>query len=233
MKDNKSVAAMIAALKQEYGQGECALHYEKPYELLIAARLSAQCTDERVNLITPALFERFPTMEAFAVADVKEVEEYVHSCGFYHAKARNIVDLCRMLLADYHGEIPNTIEELIKLPGVGRKTANLILGDIFGQPSVVADTHCIRISNLLGLCKTTDPAKVEQALRALLPPADSTMFCHHLVWHGRKVCIARRPQCANCCLAPWCDYVLGGTKAEPKPKAKKKRRAPKQETTKR
>ena len=196
METSERVAGIIAALKQEYPDALCALHYGKDYELMIAVRLSAQCTDARVNLVTPALFARYPTLDAFAEADVAEVEGYVHSCGFYKHKAEDIVLACRMLRDEYGG--------------VGRKTANLLLGDIYGTPgSVVCDTHCIRICNLLGLASGKDPAKVEQQLRAILPPEESSDFCHRLVLHGRAVCAARKPACDRCCLAPYCKSFTG------------------------
>ena len=203
----EKVAGIIEALKEAYPNPMCALHYQKDYQLMIAVRLSAQCTDERVNLVTPALFERFPTLDAFAEADIAEVEEYVHSCGFYKHKARDIVLACRMLRDEYGGKVPGTMEALLRLPGVGRKTANLLLGDLYRVPgSVVCDTHCIRISNLLGLARGKEPEKVERQLRDILPPEESSDFCHRIVLHGRAVCVARRPQCANCTLAPWCGH---------------------------
>ena len=202
----EKVSHLIAALKEAYPDPMCALHYEHDYQLLIAVRLSAQCTDERVNQVTPALFERFPTLEAFAQAEVSEVEEYVHSCGFYRHKARDIVLASQMLLEKHGGKVPDTMEELLKLPGVGRKTANLLLGDLYQTPgSVVCDTHCIRISNKLGLAQGKEPEKVEKQLRAILPPEESSDFCHRIVLHGRAVCTARKPQCGKCALAPWCD----------------------------
>lgn len=210
MKTEERVQGVIAALKQAYPDPRCALHYEKDYELMIAVRLSAQCTDERVNLITPTLFARYPSLEAFAQADISEVETLVHSCGFYKHKARDIVLACQMLLRDYGGKVPGTMEELLKLPGVGRKTANLLLGDLYAVPgSVVCDTHCIRISNLLGLAAGKEPEKVETQLRAILPPDESSDFCHRIVLHGRAVCVARRPQCASCTLAPYCKSYTG------------------------
>ena len=210
METSERVAGIIAALKQEYPDALCALHYGKDYELMIAVRLSAQCTDARVNLVTPALFARYPTLDAFAEADVAEVEGYVHSCGFYKHKAEDIVLACRMLRDEYGGKVPGTMEQLLRLPGVGRKTANLLLGDIYGTPgSVVCDTHCIRICNLLGLASGKDPAKVEQQLRAILPPKESSDFCHRLVLHGRAVCAARKPACDRCCLAPYCKSFTG------------------------
>ena len=210
MEPTERAARIIAALKEDYPDALCALHYEKDYELLIAVRLSAQCTDERVNLVTPALFARYPTLEAFAQADLSEMEEAVHSCGFYRQKAKDIILACQMLLEKFDGKVPGTMEELLSLPGVGRKTANLILGDIYKQPgSVVCDTHCIRITNLLGLASGKEPEKVEQQLRAILPPEESSDFCHRIVLHGRAVCIARRPNCAQCHLAPYCRNFTG------------------------
>ena len=205
MELSERVDGVIRALKKDYPEALCALESQKDYELMIAVRLSAQCTDARVNLVTPALFERFPTLEAFAQADVEEVERYIHSCGFYKHKARDIVLACQMLLSDYGGRVPDSMEELLKLPGVGRKTANLLLGDLYGQEgAVVCDTHCIRICNLLGLANSKDPARVEQQLRAILPPKESSDFCHRIVLHGRAVCVARAPRCGLCSLAPWC-----------------------------
>ena len=208
MKKKADVLHIIEELKIRYPDGICSLDYPKDYELLFSVRLAAQCTDERVNLVTPALFARFPTLESLASADVTEVEEYIRSTGFFRAKARDIVAASRMLLEEYGGRVPDTMEDLLRLPGVGRKTANLILGDIYHKPGVVvADTHCIRISGKLGLTDgTKDPGKVEQQLRAILPPEESNDFCHRLVLHGRAVCMARKPDCPNCTLRPWCDF---------------------------
>lgn len=208
MKTIEEIWSIVNGLKELYPDGVCSLDYRKDYELLFSVRLAAQCTDERVNKVTPALYARFPTLEALAEADIAEVERYIHSTGFFRAKAKDIVLASQMLLRDYGGRVPDTMEELLKLPGVGRKTANLILGDVYHTPGVVvADTHCIRISGLLGLTDgTKDPAKVEQQLRAILPPEESNDFCHRLVLHGRAVCIARRPQCQSCVLRPWCDH---------------------------
>ena len=204
----QDVRAIVEALKELYPDSLCSLQYEKDYELLFAVRLSAQCTDERVNKVTPALYERFPTLESFAEADIEEVGQYIHSCGFFRGKSRDLVLCAQMLLSEYGGKVPETMEDLLRLPGVGRKTANLILGDIHDTPGVVvADTHCIRITGRLGLTDgTKDPAKVEQQLRKILPPEESNDFCHRMVLHGRAVCIARRPQCAKCTLRPWCDH---------------------------
>ena len=197
---------IIAALKQRYPDALCALQYDKDYELMIAVRLSAQCTDARVNLVTPALFARFPTLDAFAGADAAEVETYVHSCGFYRQKAKDIVQACRMLRDEHGGKVPDTMEALLRLPGVGRKTANLLLGDIYRRPgSVVCDTHCIRIANRLGLASGKEPEKVETQLRAILPPEESSDFCHRIVLFGRDVCTARSPKCGECPLRPFCS----------------------------
>lgn len=209
MKTPQQVRAMVDGLKQLYPDGICSLQYKKDYELLFAVRLSAQCTDERVNQVTPALFAHFPTLEAFAQADVEEVGEYIHSCGFFRAKSRDLVLCAQMLLSQHGGKVPGTMEELVALPGVGRKTANLILGDVFHTPGVVvADTHCIRISGRLGLTDgTKDPGKVEKQLREILPPEESNDFCHRLVLHGRAICTARQAKCGMCPLAPVCDYA--------------------------
>ena len=197
----------MSLLLREYPEADCTLDYAKPYEFLFSVRLAAQCTDERVNRITPALFARFPTLESFAEADVEEVEKYVHSCGFYRAKARDIIACAGMLLEKYGGELPSTMEELTALPGVGRKTANLILGDVFHIPgSTVVDTHCIRLSNRIGLVDgLREPEKIEMVLRELLPPDVSSQFCHCLVLHGRAVCDARAPHCEKCCLKEHCN----------------------------
>ena len=207
-KKKADVLSIIEELKRLYPEGICSLNYPKPYELLFSVRLAAQCTDERVNQVTPALFARFPTLESLAEADVSEVETYIHSTGFFRAKARDIVAASRMMVEEFGGRVPDNMEDLLKLPGVGRKTANLILGDVYHTPGVVvADTHCIRISGKLGLTDgTTDPAKVEAQLRAILPPEESNDFCHRLVLHGRAVCTARKPDCQNCTLRPWCAF---------------------------
>ena len=204
----EKVLSIIDILKQRYPDPMCALHYEKDYELMIAVRLSAQCTDARVNLVTPALFAAYPTLEAMASAPIEHVEKLVHSCGFYKHKARDIVLACQMLLIHYGGKVPGTMEELLKLPGVGRKTANLLLGDLYAVPgSVVCDTHCIRICGRLGLSQGKDPEKVESQLRAILPPEESSDFCHRIVLFGRDICTARSPRCAECPLSMWCNAV--------------------------
>ena len=200
--------AIIEVLKDRYPDALCALHYSKDYELMIAVRLSAQCTDARVNLVTPALFAAYPTLEAMAAADIGDVENYVRSCGFYKHKARDIVLGCQMLLADYGGKVPGTMEELLRIPGIGRKTANLLLGDIHGKPgAIVCDTHCIRICGRLGLSKGKEPEKVERQLRTILPPEESNDFCHRIVLFGREVCTARNPKCTGCPLAIFCTEI--------------------------
>lgn len=201
--------AAVTALKEAYPDAVCALRYEKDYELMIAVRLSAQCTDARVNQVTPKLFARFPTLDSFAEADVAEVEEYVKSCGFYRHKARDIVLACQALRDVYGGVVPDSMDALLKLPGVGRKTANLLLGDIYRKPAVVCDTHCIRITNKLGLAKGKEPEKVERQLWEVLPPEESSDFCHRIVLHGRAVCTARAPKCGECCLAGICESFTG------------------------
>ena len=204
------VLSLIELLKARYPDPMCALHYHKDYELMIAVRLSAQCTDARVNLVTPALFAAYPTLEAMANAPVSHIEELVHSCGFYKHKARDIVLACQMLLSDYGGKVPGTMEELLRLPGVGRKTANLLLGDLYQVPgSVVCDTHCIRICGRLGLTEGKDPDKVERQLRAILPPEESSDFCHRIVLFGRDICTARNPKCGECPLRPHCKTFTG------------------------
>lgn len=210
MTSKAAVNRIIETLKGIYPDGLCSLQYKKDYELLFAVRLSAQCTDERVNKVTPALYARFPTLESFAEADPAEVGEYIHSCGFYNGKARDIVACAQKLVNEYGGRVPGTMEELTGLPGVGRKTANLILGDVFGQPAYVCDTHCIRITGRLGLTDgSKDPLKVERQLRQCIPPEESNNFCHRMVLHGRAVCTARSPKCGECTLRPYCDFGQG------------------------
>ncbi len=205
--EKREVALLaVEALKELYPEALCSLVAEDPFQLLVATRLSAQCTDARVNLVTPALFSEFPDAASFMTADVKRVEELIHSCGFFRQKAKDIVGMSRDITEKHGGRVPDTMEELTALPGVGRKTANLILGDVYKQPAVVADTHLIRISNRLGLVETKDPLKVETALRELLPPEESNDFCHRAVLHGRALCDARNPRCSDCPLAAFCKY---------------------------
>ena len=207
MKTQAQISAIIEELKKLYPDALCSLEYQKDYELLFSVRLAAQCTDARVNLVTPALFERFPTLEAFAAATPDEVGEYVRSCGFWRAKAKDIVGSAQMLLRDFGGKVPDNMDNLLRLPGVGRKTANLILGDIYGKEGYVCDTHCIRITGRLGITDgIKDPLKVEQQLRKTIPPEESSDFCHRMVLHGRALCMARGPKCGECPLRELCDY---------------------------
>ena len=205
MASKAAIRRIIDTLKGLYPDALCSLQYEKDYELLFSVRLSAQCTDARVNQVTPALFARFPTLESFAQAQPEEVEPYIRSCGFFHGKARDLVGCARQLIERFDGKVPGTMEELTSLPGVGRKTANLILGDDYHQPAYVCDTHCIRITGRLGLTDgSKDPLQVERQLRAILPPEESSDFCHRMVLFGRDVCTARSPKCENCPLRADC-----------------------------
>ncbi len=204
MTEKERALLAVNALKEKYPHSICSLNAENPLQLIIATRLSAQCTDARVNLVTPHLFEKYKTIEDFAAADVTDVEEIIHSCGFFRAKAKDIVGMCQKMIADFGGKVPDNIEDLTSLPGVGRKTANLIMGDVYGKPAVVADTHLIRISNLLGLVSTKDPYKVEMKLRELLPPEESNDFCHRCVLHGRDTCVSGRPKCGECVMRAFC-----------------------------
>lgn len=197
----------VEALERVYPDAVCSLTYEKPYELLISTRLSAQCTDARVNLVTPVLFSKFSSLQSLADAPIEEIEEIIKPCGLFHTKAKDIKMLSRMLIDDFSGELPDTLEDLMKLPGIGRKTANLVMGDIFHQPAVVTDTHCIRICGRLGLTKEKEPFKVEMDLRKILPPEKSNDFCHRLVHFGREFCKARGPQCTVCPLQDICKNV--------------------------
>ena len=199
----------VEALKEAYPEAICSLVYSDPLQLLIATRLSAQCTDARVNLVTPELFSKYKTLDDLANAEIEDVEKIIRSCGFYHDKARDIVGIAKKIKSDFNGEVPSTIEELTSLPGVGRKTANLIMGDVFHAPSsVVTDTHLIRISNRIGLVDTKDPKKVEFELRKLLPPDESNDFCHRTVLHGRAVCTARKAHCDICTLKDFCKKKI-------------------------
>ena len=209
MKSKAAVRRIVEELKVLYPNARCSLEYKKDYELLFAVRLSAQCTDARVNMVTPSLYQKFPTLEAFANATYEEVGDAIRSCGFYNTKSKDIVECAKILLEKYGGKVPGTMEELTALPGVGRKTANLILGDVFKVPgSTVVDTHCIRISNRLGLVDDLkDPVKIEAELRRCLPPEKSSDFCHRIVLHGRAVCTARKPDCESCTLRSVCQFA--------------------------
>ena len=207
MRTAEQVEHIVNALAEEYPLADCTLDHNGAWELLVQVRLAAQCTDERVNMISPALFARFPNAEAMAAAEPEDVEPYIRSCGFFHGKARDIVEAARMLVNDFGGVVPDNMKDLLKLPGVGRKSANLILGDVYKKPgSVVVDTHCIRLSNRMGLVDDLkDPPKIETALRAILPPEGCSDFCHRIVYHGRAVCSARSPKCEECCVKQWCQ----------------------------
>ena len=216
MTEKQRAVLAVEALKKEYPDAICSLTYTEPLQLLIATRLSAQCTDARVNMVTPALFERFPTLNAFCDGPVEDIEEIIRSCGLYKTKARDIYAMCNKLRSDYNSVGPDTVEELTKLPGVGRKTANLVVGDIYHKPAVVTDTHCIRICGRLGLSEGKEPLKVEKQLRAVLPMDEANDFCHRLVLHGRAVCDARKPKCEICCMREFCKYAQETPVAEKK-----------------
>lgn len=209
MTKKQRAAEAILRLERQYPDAVCSLEYSIPHELLIATRLAAQCTDARVNMVTPTLFDRYPSIQALAEAEVSDITDIIHSCGFYKTKSQDIVNMCRMLISDFGGAVPDNMDDLLKLPGIGRKTANLVLGDIFGKPAIVCDTHCIRVTNLLGLTTVKEPAKVEQQLRPLLPPDKSNDFCHRTVLFGREFCIARRPRCEACPLGDICKSYSG------------------------
>ena len=204
MTKKQRAALCVEALEKEYTDALCSLNASNPLELLIATRLSAQCTDARVNLVTPALFEKYPTLEHYCNAEIEDIENIIHSCGFYKGKARDIKGIALKIRDEFGGDVPDSIEKLTSLPGVGRKTANLIMGDVYGQPAIVADTHLIRITNLIGLVATKDPKKVELELKKIIAPEKSNDFCHRMVLHGRAVCVARRPQCDKCCIRDYC-----------------------------
>ena len=198
---------LVEGLKREYPEAICSLVAGNPFELLIATRLSAQCTDARVNLVTPTLFAKYRTLDDYVNADVKDIEDIIHSCGFYHGKARDIIEIAKGVRDRFNGIVPDNIEDLTSLQGVGRKTANLIVGDVYGKAAVVADTHLIRLTNRMGLVATKDPKKVEMELKKILPPEESNDFCHRAVLHGRAVCTARKANCEICCLNEWCKKV--------------------------
>jgi endonuclease-3 len=204
--NNPNALRIVEILEDLYPDALCGLNYEVPWQLLFATRLAAQCTDERVNKVTPFLFAKYPTLEDFAAAKQTDVEEIIHSCGFYHGKARDLIGSANMLLSDFGGIVPDTMEQLLRLPGIGRKTANIILGDVYGKPAVVTDTHCIRLAGRIGLTVNSEPYKVEVDLAAIIPPEKQSDFCHRLVLHGRAVCNARKPKCAECAVLPYCAY---------------------------
>ncbi len=210
----KEAEKIIDILKKEYPDPACSLSYKDPLQLLIATRLAAQCTDARVNKVTPELFKRYQTVKDFADANIDEVESYIKSCGFYRIKAKDIVNMCKILKDEYNSIVPDSIDELIKLPGVGRKTANLVVGDIYKKPAVVVDTHCIRITRRLGVHDSKNPEKIEKILKEILPENESNDFCHRLVLHGRTVCKAITPKCGKCSLAVYCNEFISKNKTE-------------------
>lgn len=218
MTDKERALAAVDALKKEYPDAVCSLVYTQPLQLLIATRLAAQCTDARVNMVTPKLFDTYKTVDDFAQANVEDVQQLIKSCGLYKTKAKDIVAMCAALRDKFDGNVPDTVEQLVTLPGVGRKTANLVVGDIFNKPAVVVDTHCIRITSRLGFHSIKDAAKIEKILRELLPPEESNDFCHRIVLHGRAVCTARSPKCSICCMQGFCPSAF---KVENKTNTKK------------
>lgn len=204
LKEKADIVSEI--LLNEYKNAKCSLDFNTPLELLIATRLSAQCTDERVNIVTKDLFSKYKAVEEYAQADMSDIEKTIHSCGFFRAKSKSIVELSKKIKDEFNSKVPDTMESLLSLPGVGRKTANLILGELYNKPAIVADTHCIRLSNRIGFCKTDDPYKVELALKKLIKPESSLQFCHCLVNHGRSVCNARKPECGKCVISDYCKF---------------------------
>ncbi len=208
MNKNEYVNQLIERLKKEYPEAECTLKTKNPLQLLISTQLSAQCTDERVNMVTPALYAKYKTAEDFAKAPVEEIEGYIKSLGLYKNKAKNLKSCCETLVRDFGGEVPGNMEALLTLAGVGRKTANLVLGEAFGLPAVVVDTHATRLSRRMGLTKNVDPAKIEQDLKKIIPEHEQMNFCHRLVHHGRKYCTARNPDCIHCPLNDICKKIL-------------------------
>lgn len=217
LKKKELALQVIDRLKQEYPDADCSLEYDDAWKLLVSVRLAAQCTDARVNVVVQDLYKAFPTMEALAKADPDEIEEIVRPCGLGRSKARDISACMRMLMTEYGGQVPSEMDELLKLPGVGRKSANLVIGDVFGKPAIVTDTHCIRLSNRIGLVRNEkdpkkeekDPKKVEMALWKIIPPEEGNALCHRFVLHGREVCTARtKPYCSRCCLNDICKSAF-------------------------
>ena len=205
MHTTAQIDEIIRLLEAEYPMAECTLDFTEAYQLLVSVRLAAQCTDKRVNQISPALFARFPTVQDMAKASQEELEEYIRSTGFFRAKSKDIIGAAKKIVSDFDGRVPDKMEDLLTLPGVGRKSANLILGDVYGLPAYVVDTHCIRLTNRIGLVNTKDPVKLEMQLRKIIPPDKSSDFCHRMVYHGRAVCQARKPDCGHCVIRHLCD----------------------------
>jgi endonuclease-3 len=211
MKSRKEAARIVKILEDEYPVAKCGLEAENAWQLLVSVRLSAQCTDRRVNAVTPVLFSHFPSAESLAYGDIDKIKEIIRSCGLGNSKARDIKRCMKEIVEKYGGTVPRDMDKLLRLPGVGRKSANLILGDVYGLPAVVADTHCIRISNRLGFMNlndknSTDPYKVEMALKKMIAPEKQNDLCHRFVLHGRKICTARKPKCQECVLSEFCRY---------------------------
>ena len=213
MKENlsqmkKRAEKIIDIFRNTYGNAECSLDFTTPLELLIATQLAAQCTDARVNLVTPALFRKYPDAYAFAFADENELQEIIRSCGFYKNKARNIIGCCQKIISEFGGSVPDNMDDLLSLPGVGRKTANLVLGDVFGIPGIVVDTHATRLANRFGFTKNKDPYKIELDLMKIIPKEHWSWFCHCLVEHGRAYCKAQKPDCQNCPMGELCPTYM-------------------------
>ena len=207
MTKKERVSLLLDIMDKTYPDVKCSLNFSNPLEMLIATQLSAQCTDARVNIVTKDLFKRYKTAEDYANADIEELQEYIRSAGFYKNKSKNIIACCKRIIEVYGGEVPDTMDELLTLAGTGRKTANLVLGDIFGKSAVVVDTHCIRLTNRIGLVKTKDPVKIEFELKKIIPPQRQLKLCHQLVYHGRAICTARKPKCEECPVKPACKQV--------------------------
>lgn len=207
MTKKERVTLLLQLMDEAYPEVKCSLNYSTPLEMLIATQLSAQCTDARVNIVTKELFKRYRSAQDFADADLLELQEYIRSAGFYKNKSKNIIACCKRLVEVYGGEVPDTMEDLLTLAGTGRKTANLVLGDIFGKPAVVVDTHCIRLTNRIGLTTHKEPEKIEMELKKLIPPERQLKLCHQFVYHGRAVCTARSPKCDVCTIRPACKRV--------------------------
>lgn len=206
MTNTEKAMFVVKELKKAYPTPRCTLNFSNPLELLIAIRLSAQCTDERVNKVTPALFSNYRTLEDFASAKPKDIEKYIYSCGFYKTKSENIVNMCKDIINGFGGRIPDNMEGLLSLPGIGRKTANLFLGEVYGKPALVVDTHFTKVTKRIGFHDTKDPFKIEMIMLNYIPPEESLNFCHRVVEHGRKICTAHSPDCNLCCIKKVCNY---------------------------
>lgn len=218
MTKKEKVNKIIENLEKMYPEADCSLDYKDPLQLMVATQLAAQCTDARVNIVTKDLYEKYKTVNDFANADLEELEQCIKSTGFYHNKAKNIIATCKMIISDFGGKVPSDMESLLKLPGVGRKTANLVLNDCFSIPGIVVDTHAKRLANRMGLTKNEDPEKIEYDLMKIIPKEKWGSFCHQLVYHGRAVCNARKPLCENCDIREFCDFNTDMPKGKKKVK---------------